>query len=225
MPEGLSCLRNMIARNCQLHSFHTFMDTQCKWSTTEQEAYGIYYVVTKWNNYLQGSDIVVCNEHKPLQKFLNGRNTNNKVNRWSLELATYNINFGVDIRCLQQGSWLPFNIGRCPPTMPTALINMLVTSTPDGPATHTCSKIHNNANTTPVDPTTASTNDMANVPSPLTEDRKVTLRLMQRTDPFCKCIFIRLLSGKAPLHEVDTFTHPKGLIYKHIMDANKRFWH
>ena len=26
---------------------HTFMDTQCKWSTTEQEASGVYYTVTK----------------------------------------------------------------------------------------------------------------------------------------------------------------------------------
>ena len=26
---------------------HTFTDTQQKWSTTEQEAYGVYYIVTK----------------------------------------------------------------------------------------------------------------------------------------------------------------------------------
>ena len=26
---------------------HTFTGTQCKWSTTEQEAYGVYYAVTK----------------------------------------------------------------------------------------------------------------------------------------------------------------------------------
>ena len=32
---------------------HTFMETQLKWSTTEQEAYGVYYAVTKWNYYLQ----------------------------------------------------------------------------------------------------------------------------------------------------------------------------
>ena len=81
--------------DCQEFPFvflsHTFTDTQQKWSTMEQEAYGIYYLVTKWTYYLQGSDIVVCNEHKPLQKFLHGKNANNKVNRWSLELATYNI--------------------------------------------------------------------------------------------------------------------------------------
>ena len=60
---------------------HTFTDTQKKWSTTEQEDYGVYYTATKWNYYLQGSDIVVCNDHKPLLKFLNGKNANNKVNR------------------------------------------------------------------------------------------------------------------------------------------------
>ena len=69
---------------------HTFTETQWKWSTTEQEACGIYYAITKWNYYLQGADIIVRNDHKPLAKFLNGKNSNNKVKRWSLELATYN---------------------------------------------------------------------------------------------------------------------------------------
>ena len=72
---------------------HTFSETQCKWSTTEQEAFGVYYTITKWNYYLQGANIIVRNDHKPLARFLNGKNANNKVNRWSLELATYNITF------------------------------------------------------------------------------------------------------------------------------------
>ena len=72
---------------------HTFSDTQRKWSTMEQEAFGVYYAVTKWNYYLQGAYIIVRNDHKPLTKFLNGKNSNNKVKRWGLELATYNITF------------------------------------------------------------------------------------------------------------------------------------
>ena len=72
---------------------HTFTDTQQKWSTTEQEVYGVYYAVTKWNYYLQGAEIIVCNDHKPLARFLYGKDVNNKVNRWGLELATYNITF------------------------------------------------------------------------------------------------------------------------------------
>ena len=50
---------------------HTFTETQRKWSTTKQEAYGVYYTITKWNYYLQGADITVNNDHKPLAKFLN----------------------------------------------------------------------------------------------------------------------------------------------------------
>ena len=66
---------------------HTFMETQRMWSTTEQEAYGVYYAVTKWNCYLQRTEVIIRNDHKPLAKFLNGKNANNKENRWGLELA------------------------------------------------------------------------------------------------------------------------------------------
>ena len=36
---------------------HTFLETERKWSTTEQEAYRVYYSITKWN-YHQGADII-----------------------------------------------------------------------------------------------------------------------------------------------------------------------
>ena len=72
---------------------HTFTETQRKWSTPEQEAYGVYYVISKWNYYLQGSNIIVCIDPKPLAKFLNEKNANNKVNRWGFELAALHITF------------------------------------------------------------------------------------------------------------------------------------
>ena len=72
---------------------HTYTDTQRRWSTPEQEAYGIYFAIKKWNYYLQGADIIVRNDHKPLAWFLNGKNENTKINRWGLELASYNITF------------------------------------------------------------------------------------------------------------------------------------
>ena len=103
----------------------------------------------------------------------------------------------------------------------TASLNMLVTSTPGGPATCTHSKTCNPIDTT--QPTDASTTDKVNAPPPFMEDQKDTLRLMHRMVPFCKCISKRLLSGKAPSHRVDTFTHIKGLLYKHVMDSNKKF--
>ena len=48
---------------------HIFLETQRKWSTTEQEAYGVYSAVTKWDYYLQGANIIVRNDHKPLTQF------------------------------------------------------------------------------------------------------------------------------------------------------------
>ena len=72
---------------------HTFTDTQRRWSTPKQEAYGIYFTIKKWNYYLQGVDITGRNDHKPLAWFLNGKNKNTKINRWGLELTSYNIMF------------------------------------------------------------------------------------------------------------------------------------
>ena len=56
--------------------------------------------------------MVVKNDNKPLQKFLNRKNANNKVNHLSLELATYNL--WMDFWCMQQSSRLPFMIAEVP---------------------------------------------------------------------------------------------------------------
>ena len=58
---------------------HTFTKTQRKWSTTKQMAYGVYYAVTKLNYYLQGTDIIVRNDHKPLAKFVKGKTPTTKL--------------------------------------------------------------------------------------------------------------------------------------------------
>ena len=77
---------------------HTFTDTQRRWSTPEQEGYGIYFTIKKWNYYLQGADIIVRNDHKPLAWFLNGKNKNTKINRWGLEITSYNIMFETKLQ-------------------------------------------------------------------------------------------------------------------------------
>ena len=73
MPVGHNYPRNMMEQNSPLFAFHTLTDTQWKWNTTEQDVYGIYYAVMKWNYYLQGAEIIVHNDHKPLARFLNGK--------------------------------------------------------------------------------------------------------------------------------------------------------
>ena len=110
-----------------------FTETQRKWSTTEQETYGVYYAVTKWNYYLQGADIIVRNDHKPLAKFLNGKNAINKVNRWELELATYNITFKWILGAMNKAVDCLSRLVEQLPVTPTT-INMLTVTHTDGPA-------------------------------------------------------------------------------------------
>ena len=100
---------------------------------------------------------------------------------------------------------------------------MLVTSTSDGPVTNTHSKVFNTVDTTPEDTMPTSTNDKVKTPPTLTADQKDTLRLMQRMDPFCKCIFYRILRGKVPSLEANRLTHIKGIIYKHVVYSDQRF--
>ena len=82
---------------------HTFTDTQQKWSTNEQEAYGIYYAITKWNYYLQCADIIVRNDHKPLARFLNGKmlTIRSTDGVWNLPHTTSLSNESLELRTKQ----------------------------------------------------------------------------------------------------------------------------
>ena len=170
---------------------HTFSETQRKWSTTEQEAYGVYYAVTKWNYYLQGVDIIVRNDHKPLAKILNGKNDNNKVNRWGLELATYNITFEWISGAKNKAADCLSCLVELPST-PSASINMLSVSNIDGLAFNTRSQTHQHLTPDPSSAQPSITPDIASTPDPTPEslaaDRLEALLQMQKTDPPCKQI-------------------------------------
>ena len=91
--------------------------------------WSILCIIMKWNYYLQGTNIIVQNDHKPLAQFLNGKNANNKVNRWSLELATYNITFEWISGAKNKAADCLFRL-----VSPTGKsINMLTASLNDGP--------------------------------------------------------------------------------------------
>ena len=179
---------------------HTFTEMQRKWSTTKQEAYEVYYAVTKWNYYLQGGDITVKNDHKPLAQFLNGKNANNKVNIWSLELATYNITFKWISGAQNKAADCLSQLVKPPSTL--TCVSMLTASHIDGPTFHTRSHKQNaSPGTTPTshpDILPRISQETTPTPKPLTADRLEALLQMERTDPFCKCISKCLLNGKAP---------------------------
>ena len=105
-------------------------------------------------------------------------------------------------------------------------INMLTASLNDGPAFHTRGHTQSNSDSTstlPTDSTPHISHEATPTPKSLTADCLDALLQMQRIDPFCKCISKRLLNSKAPHHKFDTFTHIKGLLYKHVSDAGKKF--
>ena len=161
----------------------------------------------------------------PLIWFLKGKNADNKVNSWSLELATYNITFewisGAKNKaadCLSQ---------LVEPTSPSPPVHMLSASHSAGPTfnTRNCTQTTSpNTTSTPhPDVSPRISQEMNPTPKPLTADKIEALLQIQRTDPFCKCISRWLLNSKAPQHEFDTFIHVKGLLYKHVTDSGKWF--
>ena len=68
-----------------------FSDTQFKWSTMVEEGYAIYYTIKKWRHYLEDAEILLKSDARSLQKVLNGKTVNCKLDIWSLELQGRNI--------------------------------------------------------------------------------------------------------------------------------------
>ena len=53
--------------------------------------------------------------------------------------------------------------------------------------------------------------------------KDTSIKEMQLTDPFCKCIVKRLLNKTAPEHEMKTFCIHNGLLYRYASDYSKDF--
>ena len=205
---------------------HTFTDTQRRWSTPEQEAYSIYFAVKKWNYYLQRADIIVRNDHKPLAWFLNGKKENTKINRWGLELASYNITFewisgarNKATDCLSRLVELPKKHQKNPIGTKPTLINMVrvVTTRSGMRKTPTDEKTEKPQSMEPNSDNDTTSNNSQNNP------KDTLIKEMQLTDPFCKCIVKRLLNKTAPEHELKTFFIHNGLLYRYAPDHSKDF--
>ena len=213
-----------------------FTDTQRRWSTPEQEAYGIYFAIKKWNYYLQGADIIVRNDHKPLAWFLNGKNKNTKINRWGLELVSYNITFewisgarNEAAECLSQLVELPKKHQKNPSGTKPTLINMVkaVTTRSGMRKTPTIKEtkkpkplepILNRGETSKTTINNETTNNSCE-----NNPKDTSIKEMQSTDPFCKCIVKRLLNKTAPEHELKTFFIHNGRLYRYASDHSKDF--
>ena len=69
---------------------------------------------------------------------------------------------------------------------------------------------------------TNSDNDTMNNNSP-NNPKDTSIKEIQLTNPFCKCIVKRLLNKTAPDHELKTFFIHNGLLYRYASDHSKDF--
>ena len=152
------------------------------------------------------------------------------MNRWGLELATYDITFKWISGAQNKAADCLFRLVELPHDR-QATVQMLSATKHDEPIFHTRSRTaqsNTTVNLTPHPKTDTATPDITNItdtpdamPKLLTEDRLQALQQMQRSDPFCKHISKCLSNGRPLKYEVDLFLHVKGLLYKYVTDSNQ----
>ena len=148
------------------------------------------------------------------------------INRWGLELATYNLTFNwISGACNKAADCLSHLVEL--PQDRLARVNMLSATNFDGPAFNTrsitaqCSSSEDTTSQSDsVEPNVIGT--PSSTPKSLTTERLQALLQMQKMDPFCKWISKWLSKGKAPKHKADLFQHVMGLLYKHVTDSHKK---
>ena len=124
----------------------------------------------------QEHDRTECNHVNPLAGFLNGKNANNKVNRWGFELATYNITFEWILGAWNKAANHLSLLVELPQAR-SATVQMLSATNLDGPAFNTISRTaqHNTTDATPQPQSDAVTPDVTDTssitPKTLTTDR------------------------------------------------------
>ena len=119
----------------------------------------------KMELYLQWAEVIIWNGHKSLAMFLNGKNANNKVNRWGLELVTYNITFKWIWGAQNKAADFLSRLVELPHDR-QATVQMLSATNYDGPTFHTRSRTaqgNMTDNLTPCPKTHMATLDITNI--------------------------------------------------------------
>ena len=69
-------------------------DRQCKWSTTEKEAFAIVHAIDVFKPYLYGSKFTVFTDHRPLEWLMSKNEPSGRLARWALKIQEFNIEIG-----------------------------------------------------------------------------------------------------------------------------------
>ena len=70
-----------------------FSGSQINWAALTKEAFAIYMSVKKLSFYLDQAEILLRSDHLPLKNFLQKNTLNSKVNNWTMEPESFNIQF------------------------------------------------------------------------------------------------------------------------------------
>lgn len=71
----------------------SFKGTQIAWAALTKEAHAVYRSVEFFHVFITASKVKLRCDHKPLHGFLHGDTRNMMVNRWSIAMQQYNIEF------------------------------------------------------------------------------------------------------------------------------------
>ena len=70
-----------------------FKGSQRNWAALVKEARAVYEAVKHFSVFIKGCHTVLRCDHKPLERFLHTNTKNEMVNRWSLDIQEYDIDF------------------------------------------------------------------------------------------------------------------------------------
>ena len=79
-------------------------DRQCKWSTTEKEAFAIVHAIDVFKPYLYGRKFTVFTDHRPLEWLMSKNEPSGRLARWALKIQEFNIEIGYRAGKLNQNA-------------------------------------------------------------------------------------------------------------------------
>jgi len=185
--NGKECDMPIAYLSCQ------FNETQIKWSTIVKEAYAIYYSVLKWHHYLDGAQITLKTDHRPLQRFLEGKTQNNKLDRWSLEIKGY----GIKVE------WIKGSENKAADYLSRPPYKELTKTRKES--------IENNDITC---------NNVTNIDS---NETIVDIVQFQHSDPFCKQLITSINNGSVKPYESAKFHVIDNVLHTTVIDCGKSF--
>lgn len=67
------------------------LDAERNYPTIEREALAVVWALEKFRGYIDGSDITVCSDHRPLKWLMTLQSPSGRLTRWALKIQSFNL--------------------------------------------------------------------------------------------------------------------------------------